>query len=55
MNQPVYRTVQNRMRQGEKIAHAVLIMCTAGFWFPFYWARKRSIERVTTTYAARSR
>jgi hypothetical protein len=38
------------MHQAEKIVHAVLILCTCGLWFPFYWSRKRAIERTSVTY-----
>lgn len=48
--QPAYRSVQDRMRPGEKVTHAVLIMFTCGCWYPVYRARKHRIERVTTVY-----
>jgi hypothetical protein len=45
-----HRFVQDRMHQGEKTGHALLIVFTCGLWFPLYLARKRKIERGFTMY-----
>ena len=29
--------------------HGLMIMCTCGFWYPVYRARKHSVDRTTTT------
>jgi hypothetical protein len=38
-------TVRGHMHPAEKVAHAVLIVCTFGLWLPFYLVRKRAFER----------
>jgi hypothetical protein len=37
------------MSQGWKIFHAVMIICTCGFWLPVYWAHNSSAKRRSVT------
>lgn len=43
-------TRRKPLSKAEKIAHAFLIICTFGLWFPVYWYRKRSQPLVTEYY-----
>lgn len=48
----VGREVKQHMHQVESAFHALMIMCTCGFWYPVYRARKKKIERTTNIYVA---
>lgn len=37
------------MSQGWKIFHALMIICTCGFWLPVYWAHNSSAKRRSVT------
>lgn len=37
------------MSQGWKVFHAVMIVCTCGFWLPVYWAHNSSAKRRSVT------
>jgi len=49
--QPGYVT-RTGMPQGEKIGHAVLILCTFGLWYPVYRSRLRYHRENARTYTA---
>ena len=59
MSSPQYPPVQSwqtrpvHMSQFEKVAHALMIIFTAGLWLPVYLSRKRSLRGRTVTTVQR--
>jgi hypothetical protein len=41
------------MSVAEGLFHAFMVICTCGFWYPVYRARKHAVDRTTTTYLGR--
>jgi len=45
------KAVQQHMSATEGIFHAVMILCTCGFWYPVYRHRKNRLHRTTRFYS----
>lgn len=45
------REIRQHMGAAEAAAHAVMIICTAGMWYPVYRHRKNKLGRTTNIYA----
>jgi hypothetical protein len=50
MSQSTKIKSRSGMSVAEGAVWAVLIVCTCGFAYPLYRARKHSVDRTTTTY-----
>ena len=51
-NEQLVYTTKTGMPQGEKIVHALLILCTFGLWYPMYRSRLRYHRENARTYTS---